>query len=389
MSVFLSKKIKGLLVVFGGLLVLAPLAVSAGDYAVSAQSGAYRDEFYRAKVIVAEPLSRSVSEGSSETVFMSFGLLILNGPDKGKKVVSELSDFDAKENGLYPKVNDVVVVQKSARSGEVAYYVIDIYRLPGLLVAVLVFFAMVMFFGRWRGLGSLVGLGASIFAIVAFAIPRIAGGADPFWTCIEVSVGIAAVSVFFAHGFNLRTTVAFAGMIGVLGMSAILSSAAVALMKITGTGSQDAILLRAGTNLGAIDTRGLLLGGIMLGVLGILDDVATAQSATVHELKRANSAFGFIELYRRGLSVGKEHISSLVNTLFLAYAGAGLPLFLIFFSDASQPLWLAINSETIVEEIARTLIGSISLMLAVPITTAIASVVFGKERIKNESTPFR
>jgi uncharacterized membrane protein len=121
-----------------------------------------------------------------------------------------------------------------------------------------------------------------------------------------------------------------------------------------------------------------LLGGIMLGVLGVLDDITTAQSAVVDELKRANPSLPFKELYKRGLSVGREHIASLVNTLFLAYAGASLPLFMLFTVYRDQPVWFLLNNEVISEEIVRTLVGSVCLILAVPITTALAAAIFGK-----------
>ena len=119
--------------------------------------------------------------------------------------------------------------------------------------------------------------------------------------------------------------------------------------------------------------RGLLLGGIILGALGVLDDITTGQAAAVDELRRANPAFPVRELYRRGLSVGTEHITSLVNTLFLAYAGASLPLFILFTIYDEAPLWVTLNSEFIAEELVRTLVGSVALILAVPITTILAS----------------
>ena len=120
-----------------------------------------------------------------------------------------------------------------------------------------------------------------------------------------------------------------------------------------------------------IDLKGLLLGGIIIGALGVLDDVTTGAAAAVDEIYKANPAFTFTELYQRGLSVGREHITSLVNTLALAYIGASFPLLLLFTTNAAQPLWVALNAENIVEEVIRTLVGSTTLILAVPITTAL------------------
>ncbi|HYC80108.1 MAG TPA: YibE/F family protein, partial [Candidatus Binatia bacterium] len=135
-----------------------------------------------------------------------------------------------------------------------------------------------------------------------------------------------------------------------------------------------------------LNLRGLLLGGIILGVLGVLDDITTAQSAAVYEIRRANPALPFKELYSRGLSIGREHISSLVNTLFLAYAGASLPLFLFFTAgDHPQPFWVTLNSEFIAEELIRTLVGSVALMLAVPITTFLAAYYFSRRPVEQSA----
>jgi uncharacterized membrane protein len=124
--------------------------------------------------------------------------------------------------------------------------------------------------------------------------------------------------------------------------------------------------------------RGLLLGGIILGALGVLDDITTAQAAAVDELHRANPSLDARELYRRGLSVGREHITALVNTLFLAYAGASLPLFILFTIYNEVPVWVALNSEFVAEEVVRTLVGSMALILAVPITTAAAATIVSR-----------
>jgi uncharacterized membrane protein len=153
----------------------------------------------------------------------------------------------------------------------------------------------------------------------------------------------------------------------------------VAIGKLFGLGSEEAIYLQL-VPLEQLNLQGLLLGGIILGALGVLDDITTAQSAAVDELRKANPALGARELYRRGLSVGTEHITSLVNTLFLAYAGASLPLFILFTIYNDMPLWVTLNSEFIAEEIVRTVVGSVALILAVPITTAAAAAIFSRPR---------
>ncbi|MEK9181053.1 MAG: YibE/F family protein, partial [Patescibacteria group bacterium] len=129
-----------------------------------------------------------------------------------------------------------------------------------------------------------------------------------------------------------------------------------------------------------LDLRGLLLAGIIVGALGVLDDTTTVQAATVEELKQANPAFTFADLYRGGLSVGREHITSLVNTLVLAYLGSQLLIFILFYAGPNQPLWVTLNSEFIGEEIIRTLVGSATIILAVPITTLLAAWYFSRKQ---------
>lgn len=170
-------------------------------------------------------------------------------------------------------------------------------------------------------------------------------------------------------------------MIIALGLSATFSMIFVSLTKLTGLGSEDAYALKFGDT-SSINFQGLLLGGIIIGALGVLDDVTTSQSAAIFELHDVNPKLKFLSLFKRGINIGREHISSLVNTLVLAYAGAALPVFLFFIlNPGGYPLWFTINSEFVSEEIVRTLIGSITLILAVPITTFLASFVASKKKL--------
>jgi uncharacterized membrane protein len=166
------------------------------------------------------------------------------------------------------------------------------------------------------------------------------------------------------------------GTLITLGISVFVAVKIVSWTHLFGTGSEDALLLQSLS--GNVNLRGLLLGGMILGLLGVLDDVTTGQAAIVEELRDANPALSVKELYRRGLSVGREHITSLINTLFLAYTGATLPLFLLFTLNQGQPFWMIVNSEQISDEIVRTVVGSSCLILAVPITTLLAAYFFGK-----------
>lgn len=261
------------------------------------------------------------------------------------------------------------------------YYITDRFRLPMLLFAVLLFVAVAILFGRLRGLTSVVGLGVSVGVLAWYVVPQILVGADPLTVCLIGAGLIAVTSLYLAHGFNKRTTIALCGTLITLAVSAGLAVFFVGGARLIGLATDESFYLELGKNI-TLNLRGILLGGIIIGALGVLDDVTIGQAATVAELKSANATLDFAELYRRGMSVGREHIASLINTLFLAYAGIALPVILYLFAFQSQiPLWLTLNGEPIAEEIVRTMVGSIGIILAVPITTLLAAYYYGKHNV--------
>ncbi len=364
-----------LLAVVGVVSVLLPLtAVLAAAEPVTLPP----DEYVRARVLSVERKGAQTDAlGETDTV-TDYRVRLLSGKEKGQELTIESSLLDIKSSTRAVKEGETVVVVKSYQvDGGISWYMADQYRLPTLFWLAIGFFALAVLFGGLRGFTSILGLVASVFIILGFIVPRIIGGSNPFYATLIGTFAIAAVSLYLAHGFNKRTSIAFVGTIITLVLSALFAALAVSLAKMHGIGDEQALYLQNG-DFGAIDLRGLFLGGIMLGVMGVLDDITTAQSAVVDELKRANATLTPRELYRRGLSVGREHIASLVNTLFLAYAGASLPLFLLFTVYKEQPVWYLLNNELISEEIVRTLVGSVCLILAVPITTALAAMIFGK-----------
>jgi len=318
--------------------------------------------------------------GGENWGFKIYEIRIIKGKEKGRAVFIELDDFYAANKNRSFKIGDSVIVVKSYQLDTSAkYYIADSYRLKPLIFIALLFLLAAIIFGRLRGFTSVLGLATTVGVIVAYLVPQIASGANPYYVSLAAAAIIATLSLFLAHGFSVRTTIAYVGTLLALGLSALLAASWVTWARLFGMGSEEALFLQ-GSELGDINLRGLLLGGIILGVLGILDDITTAQAAVVEELKRANPKLTFAELYRRGLSVGREHIASLINTLFLVYAGASLPLFLLFAVNKIQPLWFIVNSESIAEEIVRTLVGSVCLILAVPITTALAALFYGRRK---------
>lgn len=305
---------------------------------------------------------------------------ITSGSDSGSVQTLEYNTTDAGgDNVLLKEGQSILLVRSSDALGTVRYAVVDKFRLPSVAVFGILFFLLAIALGRWRGFMSLLGLGVSLAVLSLFVVPQILGGASPLLICGIGAVMIAVVSILLAHGFNRRSGIALASTLIALGIAFIIASLSVAFSMLSGASSEEAVYLQLGY-LSSLDLRGLLLGGIVIGALGVLDDVTTAQVAAVEEIHRANPALDIKELYKRGLSVGREHIASLVNTLALAYVGASFPLFLLFTMPDAPPLWVTLNSESVVEEMLRALVGGSALMLAVPIATAIAAYFFGRDK---------
>lgn len=333
------------------------------------------DEYATARVSQVQTREDKPVEGSTVSRHVTlYTVELLSGAENGQiRSIEEVS-----ETAITPsfKTGDTIVVGKRTNAdSSTTYYAVDAYRLPPMMWLAFLFFAVAIVVGKRHGAFSILGLGLTALVIIFFVVPRIASGHNPLVTSLIACFVIVTVSLYLGHGFNQRTSVALLSTVITLSFTAWIALKSVAWTTLMGTGSEDVFFLQS-IGLENINTRGLLLGGIMLGVLGILDDITTAQSAVVDELHRANPKLKTSELYRRGISVGREHIASLINTLFLAYAGVSIPLFLLF-SNTDQPLWFILNSAPIAEEIVRTVIGSLGLVLAVPLTTAIAAQWFG------------
>lgn len=252
------------------------------------------------------------------------------------------------------------------------YSIDDRYRLPSLGWFAIFFVALVIGLGRRRGVTALAGLVVSIVVLLFFIVPKLAHGANPLLITVSGGFIIAVASMMTAHGFSRHTGLALISTLATLALSSVIAQLFTSLANLGGLGSENAFYLTASGNT-SFNLSGLFLGGVIIGMLGVLDDVTTTQTATVAELHEANPALSRHELYRRGLVVGREHIASLVNTLVLAYAGTALPLFLLISLNTLDPLWVLLNSEYMAEEVVRTLAGSSALVLAVPISTALAA----------------
>jgi uncharacterized membrane protein len=238
-----------------------------------------------------------------------------------------------------------------------------------MLWLALAFAALVIAFGRLRGALSLVGLVISLAIVLVFIVPAIRDGEPPLAVAIVGSLAVMLATIALAHGLGVKSLTAMLGTGASLLLVALLALVFTNLTHLTGLSSEESIVL--GFGLG-ISLEGLLLAGMVIGALGVLDDVTVSQASTVLALRAANPGLPFRSLYRRAIDVGRDHVSAAVNTLVLAYVGAALPVLLIFtardigFSDA-------INLEIVAREVVAMLVGSIGLIAAVPLTTALAS----------------
>ncbi len=309
---------------------------------------------------------------------------ILDGEEEGEVITLENGIPEGRED-LRIREGDTMILQRLQKpDGTIDYLIREPYRLRALLLLTLFFFGLGVLCGGRAGFRSLLGLSASIAIIALFIVPRIAAGGNPLFVSFTGAMLVAATSLFLAHGFHRRTLIAFQSTILTLVLSMLLAIAFVEFASLFGLGTEESVFLQLGP-LAQVNLRGLLLGGIVIGALGVLDDITTAQTAAIDELSKANHALGFAELYSAGTSIGREHIASLINTLALAYVGASLPLLLLLSLDSGVPLWVTLNSEFFAEEIVRTLVGSSTLLLAVPISTWFAARAFAHGRHTNAS----
>ena len=263
--------------------------------------------------------------------------------------------------------------------GTERYTVAEPNRLGGLLFFTILFIAVLFIFGGIQGIRGLASLAGSLALIVYFLLPGILQGHSP----ILVSLGIASIIIvlgsFVTHGFNRTTLSAVLGMIATIAITGALAVLAVHMTSLTGYESEESVYLNFNTG-GSINMAGLLLGGILIGLLGVLYDAAIGQAVSVEELLLANPHMHKKTLYQRVTRIGREHIGALVNTLAIAYVGVSLPLLLLFYSGAAEPIKYTLNREIFSTEIIRILIGSIGLVLAIPITSIVSIFVLTRAK---------
>lgn len=338
----------------------------------------YQDhkETVKAEVIeILEEKEREVMGTDTTVLVQTVRAEILEGKKVGTVAVFE-NDITKLKKGDKIFINRFEPIE----GGELISFH-DIERRPQLFWLAGFFVLLITAFAGWHGLRAILSLSLSLLAILFLLVPALLAGHSPIWVSFGASVAILASTLFITHGFKPHIRVAFFGTMLAVLATCLLSYVTVIYMRFTGFSDDSAVFLNFATG-GSLDFAGLLLGSIIIGLLGVLDDVSVTQASVVHELKRANPALSPFELYKRAIRVGRDHIGSLVNTLALAYIGASLPL-VLYFSRSGADFWLSINQEIIASEIVRIILGSAGLILAVPFTTALAAWYF-KDKVLDE-----
>jgi uncharacterized membrane protein len=314
-----------------------------------------------------ERTERTCAGADASIRCLSLTFRLLEGPDEGVTVPIELPANSPRVGTLAIDGRVLLGHQPGVEGSE--YVFLEPDRRSSLLALAGVFALAVVALGRWRGATALVGLLATLLVLFLFVVPAILDGRDPLLVSLVGSVVIAFAALYLSHGVSARTTVALLGTLGGLLCAATLAVVFMDLAEISGFASEEALFLTAlGTNL---DLRGLILGGMMIGALGAIDDITVTQASAIWELRSADPTRSRRRLLRSGLRIGRDHVASTVNTLVLAYAGASMPL-LVLFVLSDQPSGSVANGEIVATEIVRTLVGSLGLIASVPITTWLA-----------------
>ncbi|MFB6780159.1 YibE/F family protein [Streptomyces sp. NPDC056352] len=299
---------------------------------------------------------------------------VATGHDKGRTFV-EIVQPDAPRQ--LREGQGVVVAYAPDAPHDLQYSVTDVNRKVPMALLAGIFALAVVVVGRMRGLMALVALAVSFAVLTLFILPAILQGSNPLLVAVVGASAIMLIALYMCHGLTARTSVAVIGTLISLLLIGLLGSLFIGWASLTGNTDDNTGLIHG--LYPHIDLSGLLLAGVIIGSLGVLDDVTVTQTSAVWELHQADPAMGARKLYRAGIRIGRDHIASVVNTLVLAYAGAALPLLLLF-SIAQSSMGTVANSELVAEEIVRTLVGSIGLVASVPVTTALAALVVSADR---------
>lgn len=364
------KKISILLLAVFACVFSAPLTSNA-----QAQNPTSNSIFFKAEIVQVNNTNEEIAEDGTKTYIQTIELKGLEKPWKDQLITVSNSEFNTLGPKSYQKGDVMLLVDTKDDSGKDHFVIADFVRETPLYFLAFIFVALVALIGKKKGLMALFSLFLSFLVIVYFMVPQIAGGSDPVLISAIGAIFITILTLYMTYGFTYFSHLGAISVMASLLITVIMSQFFSDLTKLTGKAEESVTYLTQllGPNFNA---RGLLLAGFIIGALGVLDDVIINQLSLIEELHKADKKLSSFELFKRGLKVGVDHISAIVNTLFLAYTGASLPLLLLFVADKSvqYSFTSVINMESITTEIVRTLTGSIGIVLSVPISTFFAAI---------------
>jgi uncharacterized membrane protein len=311
---------------------------------------------------------------------------VAEGEEKGQQGTLEFETDDGTPASKLVEGDEIVVDDAGAEvPADARYSYADVQRTTSLWLLAGVFAVAVVALGRVRGLLALVGIVVSLGVLLTYVFPALLHGVSPLGVALTGSAVIAFTTLYLAHGVNARTTVALLGTMASLLLTAALATLFAGLAELSGLASEESSTLL--TFAPDLDFRGLLLAAVIIGTLGVLDDVTITQVSAVWELHRSDRTTGARDLYGSGIRIGRDHIASTVNTLVLAYSAAALPLLLLF-TQSGLGLADVLSTETVAVEVVQTLVGSIGLVASVPLTTALACWVVTRAGADDGDDPF-
>lgn len=302
---------------------------------------------------------------------------ITSGNKKGIQITIDTGAFQTSNSQKYSVGDELYLNYLKNPEGKETYIIQNFKRSFYLYILFIIFFIFTVIIGKLKGFLSILGMALSFLMIFFSILPNILNGVSPVLAVLMASLFMVPMIFFIAHGINKKTFLAVFSTLITLLIIGVLSYVFIELTKLTGFSSDEASFLQVYKN-GAINMKGILLASMIIGALGILDDITISQIAIVEEIANSNNKLGKMELYKKAMKIGQDHIASMVNTLVLVYAGAAFPLFLLFVNN-KRPFNEIINMEMVAEEIVRTFVGSIGLILAVPISTYFAVITFCKK----------
>ena len=356
-----------------GLAIPAPQAMASGDH---------NSSVVKAKVI--EVLSEIEKVGDSGQIFTQQNILleIIQGERKGEKIkYYGISDIEVLNSNLYKKGDRVFVDSYFKENNDEIFYVVDSVRTKPLLILFILFLAVVFLVAKSKGFKALLSLFLSFLVIVKFIIPRILAGNDPFIISLIGGLVIMIFIIYLTEGWHRKSHLSILAVFVSLCVTLVLSLIFVSLTNLTGLAQEETIFLMGAGDI-TINFKGLLLAGFIIGAIGVLDDIIVGQIESTESLREANPNLSKKEVFRLAYKVGNTHLGAIINTLFLTYASVALPLLLLFVLNNTNGLNLErfLSTEVVSTEILRTLIGSIGVVLSMPVATFFGAYYGQKKR---------